>query len=243
MELVFIYCYLSLLILYFCYYNTNHLYSYIGLLPIYYSYNYVKQNYNYICNSIDEERYTISNLVKSIVLLLYVPSVTYLCYLILNNRWDNQYIVNMGILYSLPDIVSLFMVNKMSLSTFIHHSVVFIISILCIYIDFTENTIMRVPVIYGLFSTYSYLVNAVLTTRYIKIDDNYRYILIFTSLYTYLFCCFLNWSSSIYMIYYSFNFDLLNIIIILMIISLIYDDINLIKWLHYKSLSNCKSLK
>jgi len=66
--------------------------------------------------------YVLSNLVKAAVLLSYTPVAARTLYLgMVNDEWSTTSIRNLGVLYAIPDTVSLLLVERMALTTRIHH--------------------------------------------------------------------------------------------------------------------------
>lgn len=209
-------------------------------------------SYN-LLNSEEEQFYVLSNLIKSGLLCIYTP----LAFMLLKNIivydiWDNNRILTLGSLYALPDFVSLFVVKKMQKNTIIHHVCVCIFYLIHINNDYTEKNVCRLLVVYSIFSTFSYLVNFLLASRYLKFSNNYNFdtiikkILIYCSLRVYVLCCGINWiwhllyvykmineNYNVFKTYFSYNH--ITVYIYLTVISLVvYDDIILIKYLYYK---------
>ena len=69
----------------------------------------------------DKKFYVLSNLIKSAVLLAYCPSCVYTLYRAMAiDDWSTPRIRNMGVLYAIPDAVSLLLVSRMAWSTKVH---------------------------------------------------------------------------------------------------------------------------
>lgn len=235
---------LSSILTYICYKNEYHVLNYVGLLIVYMMYGlvdrYLNRN-NYYKKEItcDERLYVISNIVKSYLLFLYTPIVTILLFSLYNGI-NMTFVRNIGILYSLPDIVSLVVVNKMSKNTIIHHIVVVILSLMTLMIDYSNSLYIYIPIIYGIFSTYAYMVNTVLSFRYLNISKNINYRMVKSSMNIYIGSCMINWAINLYIFIqlfsnFSINGYIYNIIYMFLVYNLMKDDIILIKWLKYKT--------
>ena len=92
----------------------------------------------------DKKFYVLSNLIKSAVLFSYCPLAGQtLCNALLHNMWNNARIRNLGVLYAIPDFVSLFLVSRMSLTTKAHHICVVIFMVYNLYTDYTTPSVSQ----------------------------------------------------------------------------------------------------
>ena len=131
-------------------------------------------NFNY-----DEERlnYISKNISKSLILIYiciygYKKVIDALCY----NVWDNDFIYQLGILYSSHDILSLFnYYNILSSTTKLHHFSVLILSIANLNIDYTKGTIWRGLIAYAFFSALAFYVNTFLGARFLIKKKKYLF--------------------------------------------------------------------
>jgi hypothetical protein len=111
--------------------------------------------------------YVLSNLIKSAVLLSYSPLAAFTLYeALVRNQWHTQRIRNLGVLYAMPDFVSLFLVSKMARTTQIHHVCVVVFMVVNLYNEYGEENVCRALVVYAIFSTFAYLVNLLLASRF-----------------------------------------------------------------------------
>jgi hypothetical protein len=76
----------------------------------------------------------------------------------------------MGCLYAITDFVSLFLVRKMSWSTWGHHVCVTIFAVYCCYTEFDGDTVAKLLVVYAIFSVFAYLVNLLLASRFFEMS-------------------------------------------------------------------------
>lgn len=183
-----------------------------------------------------KKNYVLSNLIKSGLLFVYTPSALYILYdTMYNDNWNNLKIKNMGSLYAIPDFVSLFMVKNMNISTKIHHTLVVIFYLSNLMNDYNKENIFRPLTVYAIFSTLAYSVNFTLAIRFFK-NKNIKKILTPLSFYIYLTCCIINWLWNIYyiqkLLYINNHFTIY--IYMLFISFIVWDDIILLKWLHFK---------
>ena len=143
-------------------------------------------------------------------------------------------------IYISTDLVALFMVPKLPLSTIMHHVAVTVLSLFVFGVNLQVKGyanilgLSKMLLAYGACSTIPFSVNLYLALRVVYAKSVLVKLLCYIGLLTYLMCCLLNWSIhglwlmgfwaqrdfSIYTIFYTF-----------MLIFLVRDDIILIKWL------------
>tara|TARA_A100001011_G_scaffold23766_1_gene23680 strand:- start:319 stop:801 length:483 start_codon:yes stop_codon:yes gene_type:complete len=82
-------------------------------------------------------------------------------------KWDNNIMHICGLFYSANDFVALIYVNNLSKTTKNHHKVTVFLSFLALGIDYTQSTLGRMLFVYTLSSSYAYLVNYYLGTRFL----------------------------------------------------------------------------
>jgi len=185
--------------------------------------------------------YFVSNLIKSIVLGIF----SYKSFLILfqytyYNNWLQYDVKYLGAVYASLDMVSILKVPKMQLNTTIHHIVVQILFIgSLLVLDFDKNSLSNGIVIYAIFSTFAFLVNLYLALRLIIDDKNHLRLLASISSLVYQVCCTINWSYQSYFLYTHSHIHLIIRIMYAIILgSIIFDDLVLIKFLNKNSFLN-----
>ena len=145
-----------------------------------------------------------------------------------------------GVLYIATDVVSLYMVPKLPLSTVLHHVAtglaVLLISSFNLYIKgwIGLHGICKMAIVYGNFSSISFLVNAYLGFRVVYPKAKWVKLLCQVSLFTYIICCVLNWGVHIVWlagIFIGWNFSLFIAIYLIILTVIVHDDIVLIRWL------------
>ena len=142
----------------------------------------------------DKKFYVLSNLIKSAVLLAYTPSCIYTLYRAMNlDEWSTPRIRNMGVLYAIPDTVSLLLVTRMAWSTRVHHLCVVGFMVVNLFVTYEEETVARALVVYAVFSTFAYLVNLLLASRFLPVSPRLSLTLSVVALVIYSGCLAINW--------------------------------------------------
>lgn len=143
----------------------------------------------------DKKFYLLSNLIKSAVLLAYCPSAAYTLFrAIYHDEWSTPRIRNMGVLYSIPDAVSLVLVSRMATSTRVHHLCVIVFMVVNLFVTYEQETVGRALVVYAVFSTFAYLVNLLLASRFLDVSPWTSLILSFLALVIYAASLSINWT-------------------------------------------------
>lgn len=228
-------------------YTDNHFSIYIiGAIIFHWSYFIVDKllnnfNENYKKLEYDKKMYVVSNINKSVVLSGITPIAGTILYdSLYTGSWNNNLIKNMGIFYSIPDTVSLLVVNKMDLTTKIHHTVVVLFNFNSIYNDYNENNIFRCMLVYACFSAFAFIVNFQLGSRFLHKNNKINKNLSIASFLIYSTCCLINWTYHYYTLMEQWNmcydYECYKIMLYLSMISTIaIDDLKLMSWLFNKS--------
>ena len=221
-----------------------YLFGFYIVFASYFVYDFFlkKYNSNYKLLNGDQQMYTVSNILKSTQLLIISPFAIDILYQTMYlDQWNNNYIKNVGILYAIPDGVSLFMVNKMDITTKIHHSIVCVFNIISINNNYENDNVIRCMIIYACFSCFAYIVNLLLGIRYINNNRKIESLLSQGAFYIYSLCCIINWGWHInhfYTLVIGCDDIICKITIptyYLFVTALAIDDIKLNKWLYRKS--------
>ena len=110
------------------------------------------------------------------MLLSYTPVAARTLYLgMVNDEWRTTSIRNLGVLYAIPDTVSLLLVERMALTTRIHHLCVIVFMVINLFNDYSERNVWRALVVYAVFSTFAYLVNLLLASRFLAVHPSLSY--------------------------------------------------------------------
>lgn len=188
----------------------------------------------YLLVSDDKKFYVLANLIKSSALFSYTPMALKVLYETLYiDNWQTTRIQNLGTLYTIPDFVSLILVRRMATTTIVHHIAVCIFNVFNVMNDYKQENICRLVVIYAIFSTFAYLVNLLLASRFLGIPKGVSRYFFLVALLVYVSCCAINWlwqlSYSYRLFTHFFHWSI--IVYMSMLGMVVYDDIVLIKWL------------
>jgi hypothetical protein len=177
--------------------------------------------------------YVLSNLIKSSVLLAYSPLAGLLLYeTMVLDSWDSNRIRIMGTLYCIPDFVSLFMVSRMATTTVVHHIVVCVFNAFSLYNDYDQINVVRAIMVYAVWSTFAYMVNLLLASRFVDTSPTMSMILSALALLIYGICCLFNWSWQVWFlsgVFRDIPFQVFGYVALMSM--LVWDDIVLMKWL------------
>lgn len=208
----------------------NYLYNLLNIIfnKYYYKYKIITPNHKKI--------YFVSNIIKGSFLGLLSPlALKILCDYIFFNKWDIYLIRFLSNIYCSLDLVSMFKVEKMQINTVIHHSMVqFMYMYSLVVCDFNEKTLANPIVIYAIFSTFAFIVNLYLSFR-LTLSDCYLKKMATLSSIIYHLCCAFNWFYQLYYLYIENIPIIYKIIYILLILSIVGDDLVLIKFLNKNS--------
>jgi len=140
-------------------------------------------------------------------------------------------------LYAIPDAVSMLLVSRMSFSTKVHHLCVVVFMVVNLFVDYEQETIGRALVVYATFSTFAYLVNLLLASRFLPISPAVSFILSFLALVIYAGCLGINWTWQLGFLYKLAHSSpsWIHVFFITVYVGLIsmvvYDDVVLTQWL------------
>lgn len=209
----------------------------------YFTFHYYLEQFSSSYKSVESDKqfYVLSNLIKSATLLSYTPLAAMVLYdTMVNDNWDTTRIRNLGCMYCIPDFVSLFLVKKMSTTTILHHAAVCIFNAASMVNDYEEENICRLMVVYAIFSTFAYLVNLLLASRFLGVPKWLAQYMSGGALTIYASCCTINWS---WQAYYSkhllaagHTWPLYAYLALICLV--VYDDLVLMKWLWYKAITD-----
>jgi len=195
------------------------------------------KNYNKKYNTLNPnvQDYIVSNISKSVILLLICIVSSKIIILLFHDIWPENVWKNVVAVYISTDFVSLIVVRKHKINTLIHHIFSVLMGIMAIlFIDFNEKNIWKLILLYGIFSATVYTINLFLGMRFLfdKKSKNMK-LLCTSSCYFYIGVCSFNW---IFQIYFIFNWELYLfgwqfLLYITAICSFIKDDIKLIQFM------------
>merc|ERR1719473_43722 len=187
----------------------------------------------------DKKFYVLSNLIKSAALLAYTPSCAGTLWLALvRDVWSTPRIRALGVLYAIPDAISMLLVSRMALSTKIHHACVVLFMAVNLVVTYENETVGRALVVYAVFSTFAYLVNLLLATRFLPVSRGLSVTLSALALLIYGSCLGINWTWQLRFLAKLLrspaltSTHLVAIVVYCLLMSMVVlDDVVLIKWL------------
>ena len=207
-----------------------------------YAWDYIDPYFNSISPS-HKKWYVVANLSKAFFLGCIVLSTNYTSELVrvFSDDFGSSLLTKRSMaLYVVTDIVALLLVPKLPRSTVIHHVVTFLLGSVTWGTNLQIKgykgvlSVAKMGFIYGMICCISFLVNAYLALRVVYPKSKAVKVLCFVSLISYVVCCGVNWT---YQIYWFVNlistgeFSLYAVVYILLMLTVVNDDIVLIKWL------------
>eukprot|EP00742_Colponemidia_sp_Colp-10_P016918 GILJ01019429.1.p1 GENE.GILJ01019429.1~~GILJ01019429.1.p1 ORF type:complete len:329 (+),score=25.09 GILJ01019429.1:202-1188(+) len=182
----------------------------------------------------DKKFYTISNIIKASMLAAITPfAVKHLCLIVVYDSWDTNTLRNLGCVYAIPDFVSLLVVRRMSNTTIFHHVCVVLFNYFSLQNDYGKENVCRCIVVYAAFSTFAYVVNMLLASRFLGVSARMSRLLALLALAVYVFCCAVNWTWQVhYLRTLILSHDHWSIYVYMILICFVmWDDIVLNRWL------------
>lgn len=187
----------------------------------------------------DKKFYVLSNLIKSAVLLAYCPSAASTLYgALVRDEWSTRRIRNLGVLYAIPDTVSLLLVSRMATSTKVHHLCVVAFMVCNLFIDYEHESVGRALVVYAIFSTFAYLVNLLLASRFLPLVPSISLVLSTLALVIYAGTLGVNWLWQVAFLYRLVRSPTLGAahataigLYVSLIALVVRDDLVLVRWL------------
>jgi len=198
------------------------------------NYYMAAQSSSYASIPDDKRFYVLSNLIKSAVLLSYCPLAARTLYQALYfGEWSTPRIHILGVLYAIPDAVSMLLVHRMAFSTKIHHCCVVVFMVVNLFSTYEEETVGRALVVYAIFSTFAYLVNLLLASRFLPVAPKLSLVMSVLAFLVYAGCLGVNWTWQIaFVCRLGATKPSIGLAVYLAAISLVvYDDCILVKWL------------
>ena len=182
----------------------------------------------------DKKFYTISNLLKAGMLAAITPfAMLHLYRIVLFDEWDTNTLRNLGCIYAIPDFVSMVVVKRMAWTTYFHHTCVLVFNYFSIQNDYQTENVCRLIVVYAAFSTFAYVVNMLLASRFLGVSQQIARFLSFCALCIYTACCAINWTWQVhYLRVLIARHDHWTIYVYMFLICFVmWDDIVLNRWL------------
>ena len=195
---------------------------------------------NYGSLEFHRKRYVIKNILKAYYLTFFSIYVTWMMIkFYYYNQWSNYELHNFGIIYMLPDLISLIRVPKLDRNTVQHHVSVVILAILNLFCDYSEDVYWRGMVIYGYMSMLTGVVNYYLGYRILTNNEKTKRSIAKFAYYNYLGSIAMNWLYQIFILYtWLFtSFPIWGLYVYLaMMYFIVKDDLILLSFLNYAML-------
>ena len=187
--------------------------------------------------------YVVANMSKAFFLACMMFSSRYWIgtyFALIKDNFSGLEMKRTGILYISTDIVALYMVPKLPRSTIMHHVSTATLIMLVSMMNMTHNGwtgllgVCKMALLYGIFSSVSFSVNAYLALRVVYPKAKWLGWLVTFSLWPYILLCAANWTIHVIwvvVIVTSWEISIYNILYLIAISAMVQDDIVLIKWL------------
>lgn len=186
--------------------------------------------------------YVVANLSKAVLLGILAASPRYWAgsFRFYNDAFQGIEVKRCGIIYITTDFVALFLVPKLPRSTFSHHITTSLMAVIVTSMNLQMPGwggllgVAKMCVLYGLFSSAAFPVNAYLALRVVYPKAKWMPALVHVSLWTYVLCCALNWGIHLvwlYRVLSNFEFSVYPLLYMVAVYFMVSDDIVLIKWL------------
>jgi hypothetical protein len=207
-----------------------------------------KTNSQFACiNPAHKKWYVVANISKSFFLGCMCLTTRFWFgsyYAYIHDSMDMLNMKRCGMLYIATDLVALLIVPKLPFSTKMHHIVTTLLIVMVSAVNIEAKGfggllgVSKMAVLYGIFSTMPFLVNAYLALRVVYSEGKWLHVLVKMSLWPYMLCCACNWT--VHLIWlcsliYNWEISIINILYLLAISNMVNDDIVLMKWLVKRS--------
>ena len=199
--------------------------------------------------------YVVANLAKAVLLGILTLSPRYWVGAIrfYNDDYRNEIgIKRCVVVYIATDFVALFLVPKLPRSTLFHHITTSVLAVIVTSMNLQTPGwngllgVAKMAIIYGLFSSAAFPVNAYLALRVVYPKAKWMPILVHISLWTYILCCIMNWGFHLiwlFRVIANWDFSVFPLLYLAPIYFVVNDDLILIKWLAKRRTSTSDSGK
>ena len=191
--------------------------------------------------------YVVANLSKAFFLACMTFSTRYWIgtyAALIEDRFSGIEMKRTGILYIATDVVALYMVPKLPRSTILHHVCTATLIMIVSTLDLTHKGwsgvlgTSKMALLYGIFSSVAFCVNAYLALRVAYPKAKWLPALVHLSLWPYILLCAINWSiHAVWLVSLIVTWDvsIASVLYLFAIANMINDDIVLIRWLWKRS--------
>jgi hypothetical protein len=172
--------------------------------------------------------YSAKNMAKSIALCCYMPLGYKIIMDFFDNTVDETDVRLSGTLYACTDIAGLFIVPRLNKTTVFHHLTVATLSVYNLV--YAIEGIWIGFVIYGAFSTFTFIVNTTLSLKWVLKPKTMANMCILAFI-VYAGTCLFNWVFQLYFVRNYFAFNMESYIFIVLLLLIVIDDVVLMRWL------------
>lgn len=214
----------------------------VGLIVAKHAWDYLDPNFRSIYPS-HKKWYVVANLSKALFLGILGFSSRYWISAYRCHYQDNFQLIELkrsAVIYIATDVVALYMVPKLPFSTIVHHVATAVLTVVVSGVNLKVKGytgllgMCKMTMLYGIFSTIPFLVNAYLALRVVYSKEKWLKVLCKLSLATYVVCCGLNWTVQglwIMGFWWERDFSVYMLLYVGMLVMIGHDDIVLIRWL------------
>jgi len=196
---------------------------------------YLKSRYarDYTKLSASRKIYVCKNLIKSVYLTLFcIFSFKSIVNIFYYDIWDIDNIHTLGMIYALPDIISLFRVKKLPRPTKVHHTSVLVFATMNMGVNYSQYTFWRALIVFTFLSAYCCVVNYYLAMRFLISNKKTLYFINSFAFTNYLVCVSLNIFYQYKTLYFQvmyMHFDVYYVLYFILSHSILWDDFVLLK--------------
>ena len=166
-------------------------------------------------------------------MLILVFSTPLIYGIIFNGNWNNNLIHAFGTLYASTDVTGLLIVPNLARATKIHHTTVIIFSTLNMISNHELNGLHRALIVMCFLSAVPYIVNTYLGLRHLE-TPRIKQKIVDIALYTYVNSVVVNIILQHLYVFRWVPFSLVSLLYLGLYYLILYDDVQLIKYLYYK---------
>jgi hypothetical protein len=194
---------------------------------------YLLNKYSKSFNNINPEHkkmYVVKNYIKSLYLCCLCFTLPYY----ISGDYDILFIKRCAIYYFVNDIIGLLLVDKLPMTTKIHHCTTTLCGLFILMKKDNKVDILILIVLYAIFSSLTFLVNFYLGYRVHSTNNNNKYYISIIANCVYIISCIINWIVQLYLFYsIIWNIPLYHTILyVCFLYSVVKDDLILMRWLY-----------
>lgn len=214
----------------------------IGMIIVKFVWEKVDSRFKNVCPN-HKKWYVVANLSKAFFLASMAISTKYWIgsYRIFGfDNFSGLEIKRTGLLYLVTDVVALYMVPKLPMSTILHHVVTTALIMIMTTVNLSLKGwsgllgVVKMTILYGVFSSVAFCVNAYLALRVVYPHSKGMQVLVHLSLWPYILLCAGNWTiHALWLggVIMRLDVTIATVLYMFAVGAMVHDDIVLIKWL------------